>query len=68
MAQRYTVGINAGSRPTHVEVEAEDALDAALKVKRDHPGATITYARRANERGDRRHPAPEATATGRSDA
>jgi len=37
-------------------VEAEDALIAALKVKMAHPQAAITYVRKRNVRGDRRHP------------
>jgi hypothetical protein len=37
-------------------VEAEDALIAALKVKTAHPEAAITYVRKQNARGDRRHP------------
>ena len=37
-------------------VEAEDALIAALKVKSAHPEAAITYVRKQNARGDRRHP------------
>ena len=37
-------------------VEAEDALIAALKVKVAQPGAAITYVRKQNARGDRRHP------------
>ena len=37
-------------------VEAEDALIAALKVKTAHPEAAITYVRKQNVRGDRRHP------------
>jgi hypothetical protein len=31
-------------------------LVAALKVKAERPGATITYVRRLNRRGDQRHP------------
>lgn len=55
MAHQYTVGMNVGGKAGHVTVDAEDALIAALKVKHDHPGATITYSRKANERGDKRH-------------
>ena len=33
-----------------------DALIAALKVKSAHPEAAITYVRKQNARGDRRHP------------
>ena len=59
MGQRYTVGLHAEGAPSHVTVEAEDALIAALKVKQDHPHASITYSRKANQRGDRRHPPPD---------
>jgi hypothetical protein len=31
-------------------------LIAALKVKNQHPEASINYVRRSNKRGDRRHP------------
>jgi hypothetical protein len=40
-----------------VIVDAEDALIAALRVKAERPEAAIMYARRANKRGDARHPA-----------
>jgi hypothetical protein len=56
METEYTVGLR---RETHSEVltiEAEDALIAALKAKHEHPDAVITYVRKANRRGDRRHP------------
>ena len=45
-----------GSKADQMTVEAEDALIAALKVKSDHPEAAITYVRKQNARGDRRHP------------
>jgi hypothetical protein len=51
---RYAIG----SRADQVTVEAEDALIAALKVKTAHPDAAITYVRKRNARGDRRHPHP----------
>jgi hypothetical protein len=53
---QFTVGINTGGRTSHVSVEAEDALIAALKVKAENPSARITYVRRSNRRGDARHP------------
>ena len=53
---RYTVGMNAAGKSRHVTTDAEDALIAALKIKSNHPEAAITYVRRANMRGDRRHP------------
>jgi hypothetical protein len=56
MTLRYAVGIRIGKRSDQVTVEAEDALVAALKVKTAHPEAAITYVRKRNVRGDRRHP------------
>jgi hypothetical protein len=53
---RYTVGVKNGSHSKALTVEAEDALTAALRAKLDHPSAMITYVRKANRRGDRRHP------------
>jgi hypothetical protein len=53
---QYAVGIRLGRRSDQVAVEAEDALIAALKAKLAHPQATITYVRKRNARGDRRHP------------
>lgn len=52
----YTVGMTIYGRPEPVTVDAEDALIAALKAKHQNPSATITYVRKSNERGDRRHP------------
>ncbi len=52
----YAVGIKTGSKADHMTVEADDALIAALKVKYAHPEAAITYVRKQNARGDRRHP------------
>ena len=59
MRQQYTVGMTIGRRSDHVNVEAEDALVAALKVKLDKPAAQINYVRPKNKRGDRRHPSHE---------
>ena len=56
MTLRYAVGIKVRNKTDQVTVEAEDALVAALKVKATHPEATITYVRKRNARGDRRHP------------
>jgi hypothetical protein len=56
MTLQYAVGIKVGNRADQITVEAEDALIAALKVKTAHPGAAITYVRKRNARGDRRHP------------
>jgi hypothetical protein len=50
------VGIKLGARFEALSIEAEDALIAALKVKHERPEAIITYVRRSNRRGDRRHP------------
>jgi hypothetical protein len=52
----YTVGRTIAGRPAPVTIEAEDALAAALKAKEDAPDAVITYVRKQNKRGDRRHP------------
>jgi len=52
----YAVGIRIGNKTDQMAVEAEDALIAALKVKTAHPEAAITYVRKRNVRGDRRHP------------
>ena len=54
---RFTVGLKANSKTDHTVVDAEDALVAALKVKMQRPEAEILYVRRANKRGDARHPA-----------
>ena len=56
MILRYAVGIKIGNRADQMTVEAEHALIAALKVKTAHPEAAITYVRKQNARGDRRHP------------
>ena len=56
MVVRYMVGMRTASKSASVTVEAEDALIAALKVKHENPAAMITYVRKHNERGDRRHP------------
>ena len=53
---QYTVGMNTDGKSKHTAIEAEDALVAALRVKARHPEAAITYVRRSNMRGDRRHP------------
>jgi hypothetical protein len=56
MTIRYAVGIKIRNKPDQRTVEAEDALIAALKVKAAQPEAAITYVRKQNARGDRRHP------------
>ena len=56
MTLRYVVGIKIRNKTDQMTVEAEDALIAALKVKTAHPEAAITYVRKRNARGDRRHP------------
>ena len=58
MMTRFMVGTRTGSKAAAITVEAEDALIAALKVKQVDPAASITYVRKQNERGDRRHPHP----------
>jgi hypothetical protein len=44
------------ARSQQVEIEAEDALIAALRAKADRPDALIVYVRKANARGDKRNP------------
>ena len=56
MTLRYAVGIKIRNKTDQMTVEVEDALIAALKVKAARPEATITYVRKRNARGDRRHP------------
>ena len=56
----YTVGRTIAGKSAPVAIEAEDALAAALKAKEDAPDAVITYVRKQNKRGDRRHPHQEA--------
>jgi hypothetical protein len=56
MTLRYAVGIKVRGKTDQMTVEAEDALIAALRVKAAHPEAAITYVRKQNVRGDRRHP------------
>jgi len=56
MIIEYTVGLRLAHRSEALTIEAEDALIAALKVKCQNPEAMITYVRKANRRGDRRHP------------
>jgi hypothetical protein len=61
MTTRYMVGTRIEGRSAGVAVEAEDALIAALKVKHENPAAAITYVRKHNARGDRRHPHRDVT-------
>jgi hypothetical protein len=46
-----------------VIVDDEDALLAALRAKHENPDAVITYVRKSNVRGDRRHPHETLTAS-----
>jgi hypothetical protein len=52
----YMVGLKLEMRSKVLTIEAEDALVAALKIKLENPEALITYVRKSNQRGDRRHP------------
>jgi hypothetical protein len=52
----YMVGLKLQRRSKVLTIEAEDALLAALKIKLENPEALITYVRKSNQRGDRRHP------------
>jgi hypothetical protein len=56
MTSSFMVGTRIAKQSASVTVEAEDALIAALKVKHENPEAMITYVRKSNVRGDRRHP------------
>lgn len=56
MAMEYTFGLRLRDRSEVLTIDGEDALIAALKAKHEHPEASITYVRRSNRRGDRRHP------------
>lgn len=53
---RFTVGLKHHGKVSHVVLDAEDALIAALKAKTEHPEALIMYVRPQNRRGDARHP------------
>jgi hypothetical protein len=61
LAVQFTVGLRLKGKVDHVNVEAEDALVAALKVKAEKPEAVVTYVRKRNRRGDTRHPAHKLT-------
>jgi hypothetical protein len=54
---QFAVGLKTNGKSEHTVVDADDALIAALKVKMQRPDAEIMYVRRANKRGDTRHPA-----------
>lgn len=57
VVMQFTVGLKTSGKTDHALVDADDALIAALKVKMQRPDAEILYVRRANKRGDARHPA-----------
>jgi hypothetical protein len=59
---QFAVGFKLQGKSGHSLVDGEDALIAALKVKMERPEAEIMYVRRANRRGDARHPAREMSA------
>jgi hypothetical protein len=52
----YIVGVRDKGHSEVVTVEADDALIAALRAKHANSSAMITYVRKSNQRGDRRHP------------
>ena len=52
----FTVGLKLKGKMDRIQVDGEDALIAALKVKAEHPDAFIMYVRPQNRRGDARHP------------
>lgn len=53
---KFTVGLKAKGKVSHVVIDAEDALIAALRTKAEHPDVQIMYVRPQNRRGDTRHP------------
>ncbi len=53
---KFTIGLKHKGKVSHVVVDAEDALIAALKAKTEHPEGLIMYVRPQNRRGDARHP------------
>lgn len=55
----FIVGLRLEKRSEVLTIDAEDALAAALKAKHSHPDSLIAYVRKANRRGDRRHPHPK---------
>ena len=55
MTLQFIVGIKLKGKTDHIVVAAEDALIAALRLKVEHPDATVSYVRRMNRRGDARH-------------
>ena len=52
----YIVGLKHRTQSKVLTIEGEDALMAALKAKLENPDALVTYVRKSNRRGDRRHP------------
>jgi hypothetical protein len=56
MTMRFSVGLKLKGKADHLVLDAEGALIAALRAKMEHPEAEIMYVRRANKRGDARHP------------
>jgi hypothetical protein len=56
LQMQFTVGFKLNGKSDHVVADAQDALDAALKVKAERPEAVIMYVRPQNRRGDTRHP------------
>jgi hypothetical protein len=56
LQMQFAVGFKLNGKSDHVVADAQDALDAALKVKAERPEAIIMYVRPQNRRGDTRHP------------
>jgi hypothetical protein len=56
---QYIVGLKLNGRSGHLNVDAEDALIAALRAKTQQPESVVMYVRRQNRRGDSRHPSAE---------
>ncbi len=50
------VGLKLETGSRTLTIEAADALRAAIISKIENPDAAVTYVRKSNQRGDRRHP------------
>ena len=59
MLLHYTVGLKLKGKSDRVFVDAEDVLIAALKVKAEHPDATIAYVRQHTRRWEASAPSYE---------
>ncbi len=54
---KYIVGLSCDKRSRPLIVEDDNALlEPSSRAEYEYPDATITYVRKSNRRGDRRHP------------